>query len=142
PPVRIGYARARVRIAVPHAVARRAALRGSVLQDDDVEARDGEVANVPLRRLPTVREIVSGRALRNLNEGDVVSSAAVTVAPAVRSGQEVRASVMAGGAEVTASLTAAQDGEPGAIIRVVNRDSRRQLKARVVSQGVVEVIHE
>ncbi|MGE3178977.1 MAG: flagella basal body P-ring formation protein FlgA [Vicinamibacterales bacterium] len=37
-------------------------------------------------------------------------------------------------------MTAAQDGVEGAVIRVVNKESRRELRARVVGPGEVEVI--
>jgi flagella basal body P-ring formation protein FlgA len=58
----------------------------------------------------------------------------------VQSGDRV--AVRAGVQGVTAETqgVAAQSGEPGDIIRVVNPSSRRSVKARVVGPGKVEVV--
>jgi flagella basal body P-ring formation protein FlgA len=62
--------------------------------------------------------------------------------PLVRAGQEVLGIARVGGIEAEARLVAADNGEVGSVIRVVNPQSRRPLKARVIRAGVVEVIHD
>ena len=52
----------------------------------------------------------------------------------------VRAVARVGEVEVSATMTAVQDGVEGAVIRVVNKESRRELRAKVVEPGVVEVM--
>jgi hypothetical protein len=39
-------------------------------------------------------------------------------------------------------MVAADSGNPGSIIRVVNRDTRRALRARIISNEIVEIIHD
>lgn len=136
-----GAASAVITVRAEHARARTLITRGRDVADADVERSDEAIVGVPLRRIPRVDEVVGTRALVNLAPGEVVTRRAVVVArPAVKSGQVVRATARSGGIEVTASLVAAQDGAPGAIIKVVNKESRRELRARVVGSGTVEVI--
>jgi flagella basal body P-ring formation protein FlgA len=47
-----------------------------------------------------------------------------------------------GAVQVVAELVAVQDGDPGATVRVVNKGSRRELRARVIEPGLVEVVDE
>jgi len=47
-----------------------------------------------------------------------------------------------GGIEAEARMVAADNGDKGSVIRVVNPESRRSIRARVVAAGVVEVIHD
>jgi flagella basal body P-ring formation protein FlgA len=44
--------------------------------------------------------------------------------------------------QVTGVFVAADGGRVGDLIRIVNPDTRRALKARVTKQGTVEVINE
>lgn len=136
----IGHASAVVAVNVEHVRAKELVPRGRDVADSDLETALGPLVGVPMRRLPRWAEVAGSRALINLAPGEVITRSAVTVRPAVKSGQVVRAIARVGGLEVTAALVAAQDGAPGSIIRVVNKDSRRELKARVLESGVVEVI--
>lgn len=136
----LGSASATVSVAVEHVRAKTLVVRGREVTDADVERVDGPVLDLPLRRLPRLDEVQGARALVNLAPGEVVAKTAVVTRPAVKIGQVVRAIARVDGLEVTASLVAAQDGVPGAVIRVVNKESRRELRARVLEPGVVEVI--
>lgn len=136
----VGSASAVLSVQVEHVRARTLVARGRELGDADVESSQDVVERVPLKRLPRLAEVAGARALVNLAPGEVVTRTAVTARPAVRSGQVVRATARVGSLEVTASLVAVQDGAPGAVIRVVNKDSRRELRARVLAPGVVEVM--
>ncbi|MGE3512293.1 MAG: flagellar basal body P-ring formation chaperone FlgA [Vicinamibacterales bacterium] len=135
-----GSASAVVAVEVDHVRARVLVPRGRALQKADVEASRSALDGVPLRRLPVYAEVEGARALVNIAPGEVLSRTSVAARPAVKSGQTVRAVARIDGLEVTASLVAAQDGAPGTVIRVVNRESRRELRARVVESGVVEVV--
>jgi flagella basal body P-ring formation protein FlgA len=140
--VNIGRATALVRVEAPHAKAARLITRGKDIEGADLQTVVEDVAGVPLRRLPTSGQLVGGQALRNIAAGEVATSNAVAATPAVRSGQLVRATATIAGAQISATLVAAQGGELGAVIRVVNRDSRRELRARIIGEGSVEVIYE
>ncbi|MES1254026.1 MAG: flagellar basal body P-ring formation chaperone FlgA [Acidobacteriota bacterium] len=140
--INLGRATALVRVEAPHARAARMIPRGKAIDADDLEESTADVPGVPLRRLPTRAELSGGRALRNLAPGEIVTGAAMSATPAVRSGQLVRARVLFDGVEVSAMVVAAQNGDVGAVIRAFNRESRRELRVKVVSDGLVEVTHE
>lgn len=136
----VGRASAVVAVNVEHVRAKELVARGRDVADSDFETSHGRLVGVPMRRLPRWTEVAGSRALVNLAPGEVITRSAVTIKPAVKSGQVVRAIARVGGLEVTAALVAVQDGAPGSVIRVVNRESRRELRARVLESGVVEVI--
>jgi flagella basal body P-ring formation protein FlgA len=138
----VGRAEADVRVSVPHAAAARLVTRGGALEGDAIEAADGEVAGVPLRPLPTAGDLAGATALRNLARGEVIAATDAAIVPAVRTGQTVRAVAHVGTIVVSATLVAAQNGDRGDVIRVVNKASRRELRARVTGEGTVEVIHD
>jgi flagella basal body P-ring formation protein FlgA len=137
---RVGRASALVHVEALHAKATRLIPRGKAIDSDDLEASTSEVNGVLLRRLPTLLELEGGRAIRDLAPGEVVTGTSMTTTPAVKSGQVVRATVTIDGVEVSAMVIAAQNGELGATIRVFNRESHRELRAKVVGDGMVEVV--
>lgn len=141
-PSQVGRGTAAVSVRVPHAQASRLLTRGAVLTGADLIEMVGEPGAVPLRRLPTARELVGGTTRVDIAQGAVLTPASTVLPPAVRAGEPVQAVALVGAVQVTAELTALDNGAEGAIVRVVNRDSRRELRARVVRTGIVEVIHD
>jgi flagella basal body P-ring formation protein FlgA len=132
---------ATVRVAGDRVVVRREIRRGEILGADDVRLARGEWSNVPLRRLPTIDQVIGSRARRPLPAEAVVLPGAVTFRRAVEPGDRVTVLAVSGGVEVSASLVAANGGEPGDVIRVINPDTKRDVRARVLKAGVVEVSH-
>jgi flagella basal body P-ring formation protein FlgA len=114
--------------------------RGKTIAAEDVVEQVGEVSGVPLRRLPIASDVIGARALHDIATGALIAGSAVAMPGAVKSGQTVRAVATVGAVEVTASLVSMQNGQIGDVIRVVNKDSRRELRARVIGEGAVEVI--
>lgn len=141
-PTQVGRGTARVAVRVPHAQAARLLTRGTVLTVADLLDAVGEPGSVLLRRLPTVRELVGGKTRIDVAQGEVVTQQTAMLPPAVRAGEPVQAVASVGTVQVTAELTAMDNGAEGAIVRVVNRDSHRELRARVLRNGIVEVIHD
>jgi flagella basal body P-ring formation protein FlgA len=47
-----------------------------------------------------------------------------------------------GAVEVSATFVAADGGAAGDLIRVMNPDTRRYVRGRIVKKGLVEVIYE
>jgi flagella basal body P-ring formation protein FlgA len=140
--INVGRATALVRVEAPHAKTVRLITRGEDIEGADLQAVVEDVPGVPLRRLPTSGQLVGGQARRNIAAGEIATTTAIAATKAVRSGQLVRATATIAGAQISATLVAAQGGELGAVIRVVNRESRRELRARVVGEGSVEVIYD
>lgn len=135
-----GTADVLARIVVPHAHAAHTLERGTELTAEDLEAATHEIGEGPLTKWPTTGELVNGTLVRNLAAGACIGRTSVSIPPAVRNGQIVVATARVDGVEATARLVAAGSGEPGAIIRVVNQDSRRAMRARVVAAGIVEIV--
>jgi flagella basal body P-ring formation protein FlgA len=137
--VRIGRASATVRVWLEQVRVRRFVARGMDVTAEDVGLVRDELAAIPLRRLPTLVEVVGARALRDLPPGDCVTSGSIVLQPVVRTGDQVLATATGQDFQVTAAMVAVQSGAAGAVIRVVNRGSRRTLRARIVSKGVVDI---
>ena len=140
--VLIGRGRAKVQVSVSHAVAVRTLTRGTALTINDVAEVFGPPGAVPLRRLPTADALVGATLRRDAAGGEVVTTQTVTMPPAVRVGDVVQARASIGSVQVMGALTVLDNGAEGAIVRVVNRESKREVRARVIRSGVVEVIHE
>lgn len=133
--------RARVDVVVPRVQAKTPILRGHVVSADDVEIVAGPLVGVPVKRLPEMSQIVGQPALRPIDRGQVIESSFVAVRRVVQAGDTVTVVAMVGTVRVTAVFTAADSGDPGDVVRVVNHDTHRSLKARVLSKGMAEVIN-
>jgi flagella basal body P-ring formation protein FlgA len=92
-----------------------------------------------LRRLLAAVQVSGTRVLRPMPAGALVLPGSVLVRRAIEPGDHVTAVAVSGDIEVTASLVAADGGDPGDVIRVFNPDTRRDLRGRVVKEGLVEV---
>jgi flagella basal body P-ring formation protein FlgA len=139
-PSRIGAAMATVAVAVDAARLSRPVARGAEITAADVSAATTDLAGLPLARVPRVGDVIGSRAERDLPPGALVMRSDIRASPLVRAGDVVRAIVRVGGVELAGSLVAAGNGAADDVIRVVNKDSRRAMRARVVRSGEVEVI--
>ena len=140
--IRSGHADAVLHVTVSHARAARSVSRGAALEAADLEDVREEITSGPLRAWPQTAAITGARALRDLAAGAAIPAQAVSVPAAVRTGQTVTAVARVSGIEASAPMVAAESGNPGAVIRVVNRASRKALRARIVSSEIVEIIHD
>jgi flagella basal body P-ring formation protein FlgA len=136
----IGYAVATVRVAIEHARIVRALARGTLISPDDLAVGCAELGALPLRRLPAPADLVGGRAARDLAADEVVTRSMVLAEPLVHSGDQVMVRSTVGPVQVEGRAVAAQNGFRGETIRVVNPDSRKAIRARVVGPGEVEVV--
>jgi flagella basal body P-ring formation protein FlgA len=139
---RVGSAVAVVRLSGISLRAARPLARGESIRDADVTAVDGDLGLVPLRALPSREALVGAKAARDIAAGDPLTDVAVRAVPLVQSGDEVIVRARIGDVEAEGRAIASQDGGAGAIIQVVNPETRRLLKGRVTGRGEVEVIHE
>ena len=129
-----------VHVVGDYAVATHALSRDQVLTADDVKTVHGEWRDVPLRRLPTVDALIGARTLRPIDTGMTIQAPFVIVHRTIEPGDKVTAVATAGAVEVTATLVAADGGSVGDVIRMVNPDTRKYLRGRVLRAGYVEVI--
>lgn len=139
---RIGYAQAVVHVSLEHTTAVRRITGGSIVGPDDVVVTNGDIGAARLERLPTLSEVVGARARRALEPGAPIVGRMLTIPPLVTSGESVVTTARIGSIEARGRAIAAQRGQLGDIIRLVNPESGRRLRGRVVARGHVEVIHE
>ena len=130
-----------LRVSVAHARVARAIERGQIIEMADLTPITDVVVGLPLKPLPTAEDLVGARAVRTLSAGEIVQNGFVARRQAVRAGDVITAIARVEGAEVSARFTAADAGNIGDVIRIVNPDSRRTLRGRVIEVGKVEVIN-
>jgi flagellar basal body P-ring formation protein FlgA len=130
---------ATVRVVATYLVATRALDRNEVLSDEMIRVVREDLTGLALRRPLTLAQVQGRRLLRPLPAGAVLAPGAVIVRRAVEPGDHVTVMAVSGDIEVTASLVAADAGNPGDVIRVFNPETRRDLRGRVVKEGLVEV---
>jgi flagella basal body P-ring formation protein FlgA len=138
-PVPVGGATVVLRVAVDHVHATRAIARGRTIEDGDVVTARHALPRGALRPLPGLADVVGGMATRDLKEGACVATAAVAPQPVIRPGAAVTGLLRIDGVEVRALLVAMDSGKVGGRIRVMNPDSRRTFKARIVTRDLVEI---
>jgi flagella basal body P-ring formation protein FlgA len=138
----IGYAVGIIHVTMPHLRLTRAVAAGAALTIEDVKEVMGDPGPLPIESLPARDAVVGITSSRALIANEVVTMRTVRVALAVRSGDVVTTRVVVDGVEAVGVATALQSGSVGDIIRLVNADSRRQLRGRITGKAAVEVQHE
>jgi flagella basal body P-ring formation protein FlgA len=136
---RFGEATCVIGLSMPGLRTRRAVVRGSELGADDLEAVLVEAEGWPLRALP--RELEGGRAVVDIAAGQVLQRSMVVPAPLVRTGDEVTVTLRRGPIVVEGRGIAAQTGQLGDVIHVMNPESKRRLAVRITGRRLVEVQH-
>jgi len=138
----VGYAIGVVHATLPLLRVTHAIAAGAAITAADVEAVVGDPGPLPIESLPAADDIVGNTSTRALQANEVVTTRMVRLAPAVRSGDIVATRIAVDGVEAVGTATALQSGAVGDVIRLVNAESRRQIKGRITRKGSVEVQHE
>ena len=101
------------------------------------------IASATLAGVPALAEDARVSRPVRVPDGAADSSRSTPARPAllVKAGDKVRATVRVGGVEAVVVAIAEQSGVADQIIRVVNPDSRRAIRVRVVAAGEVEVVN-
>lgn len=130
---------ATVRVVAEHVVTTRAIDRNETMAPDAMRVVREELRDAPLRHVLTAAQVRGGRVLRPMAAGATVLPGAVIVRRAVEPGDRVTVVAVSGDVQVSAELIAADGGDRGDVIRVVNPDTRKDLRGRIVKEGLVEV---
>ena len=138
----VGRARLRLQVTVTHLHVARTVRRGVRLDDGDLVRARHALPRGALKALPDADWLADGRVLRDLPEGACLTARVVAPSPAVVAGQDVTAVVRDGRVEVRATLVAVDSGAVGDEVRVMHRESRRTLRARVAGRAEVEIRHD
>jgi flagella basal body P-ring formation protein FlgA len=139
--VRVGEAVAALEVTAPIVEVTRAVARGERLGGADVVAKAARLDADPLRPLLSVDEVRGARATRDLGAGARVTRADVAPEPLVRAGDIVRAHARVAGLDIAGDMVAAESGQAGDVIRVVNSETKYAARARVEARGEVEVVN-
>jgi flagella basal body P-ring formation protein FlgA len=137
---RQGIAVAAVDVRATYVRAQRAIARDDEIAETDVTLVEGELRDVPMRRLPALTDVVGATPRRNVAAGEPLTAAILTLPPVVRSGEQVNVNVRVGDVQVGGRGVASGSGHVGDVIRVVNAGSRTPRKARITGPGSVEII--
>ncbi len=140
PSVRVGEAIATVTAIGPAVRATHDVARSAILAAPDVEETQTSLDDVPLRPTMTIAAVIGARVTRPLRAGQIVDDVSIVPVAAVKSGDRVRGVMRVAAVEVETVLVATDSGLIDQIIRVVNPQNRRAMRARVVAKGEVEVI--
>jgi flagella basal body P-ring formation protein FlgA len=128
-------------VVAPHLRTTRAIAAREAIGGGDVQPHVGSLRGELLEPLPSAADVVGATAVRTLAAGEILRGALVRVPVAVRSGDRVVVRAIVGGVEARGIATAQQSGGIGDVIRLVNPETRRTLRGKVVARGEVEVIH-
>ncbi|MEK7475390.1 MAG: flagellar basal body P-ring formation chaperone FlgA [Candidatus Coatesbacteria bacterium] len=113
---------------------------GTVLAEADLTDAEADLAEVPEDAATSRDTLVGQRVLRPMQAGAWVRRSAVAQPLQVRRGSQVMLVARIGSVEARASAQAREEGGAGDIITVVNLNSKRSLRARVVGAGLVEAV--
>lgn len=118
-------------------VASREIPKGQIIGEDDMALEERDMADI--WGTPAT-DIVGKEAKMTIKEGTVIMEGNLTLPPAVRRREGVLIIARKGSVEVTLSGMALSDGFIGDLIEVENTSSKKRFRARVIGEGVVEVI--
>jgi flagella basal body P-ring formation protein FlgA len=141
-PGRAVRVQATVHVDAPHMRAVQMLVRGRQLAAEDMRLVDGPVDGARIARLPAPATLTGARMMRVVDADAVVQALDVSIAPVVKAGETITAVVRIGVVEVTATMTAVDNGGLGDQIRIAHRDRKRVLHGKVVGPGRVEVTYE
>ena len=139
--LRVGEAVAVLDVVAPVVEVTRSVTRGERLNEGDVAVKLARIDAAPLRALLSVHEARGARATRDIGAGARLTRADVAPEPLVRVGDVVRAHARVSGLDIVGEMVAAESGNAGDVIRVVNSETKYAAKARVEARGEVEVVN-
>ena len=128
-------------VVAEYALARRAIGRSHTIAAEDLESVRGAVSGIPMRLMSTVEMLAGARALRPIAAGEIVQTSFVAARRAVEPGHPVTVVAISGDVQVSAKFIAADGGPVGATIRVLNPETKRLIRGRIVGEGLVEVVY-
>jgi flagella basal body P-ring formation protein FlgA len=138
---RVGRLGAEVRVRAPHVRVRTAVEARTTPAAAALDVVRDDVGRQLLAPLPVLAAATSATTRRTLVAGEVVTASLLATPDAVASGDEVITVARVGGLEVRGRAIAFQSGSAGDTVIVVNPDSRKRLRGRVIGPALVEVLH-
>jgi flagella basal body P-ring formation protein FlgA len=138
---RVGRLTARVDVAATHVRVSQPVAARAAIAAQSVEVLRGDIGRQALGVLPAIGAVTGAITRKALVPGEVVTQVVIVSRALVSSGDEVITVARLGALEVRGRAIAAQSGGLGETVIVVNPDSRKRLRGRIVGSAVVEVLH-
>jgi flagella basal body P-ring formation protein FlgA len=113
--------------------------RGSSVTRDDVKLEKRDIARLHRGYLDSLEKAIGKTVKYSVRPNQVVTPSRLVTPLAVKRNSRVLILAANSSVQVRMSGTALENGSIGQRIRVKNRSSKRELEARVVEQGVVQV---
>lgn len=112
--------------------------------DETISTEDVTIARVPIPGSTTdfifdMQEVIGKRALRPLQAERLIRNSGIAQAYTVKKGDRVTIEVKRGGLIINAVGVSKSPGAVGQLITVTNQDSGKDLRAKVVGPGTVQV---
>jgi len=112
--------------------------------DDTISTEDVTITRVPVPGSTTdfifdTQEVIGKRALRPLQAERLIRSSGIAQAYTVKKGDRVTIEVKRGGLMINAMGVSKSPGAVGQLITVTNQDSGKDLRAKVIGPGTVQV---
>jgi flagella basal body P-ring formation protein FlgA len=130
---------ATVKVIASYARAARAIGRNESITADAVAIVKAELPAAGMKRLPDTTDVVGLVARRDIAAGEPLTQAVLDVPLAVRAGEPVVLTVIAGTVQVTTKALAMSSGHEGDMVRVIP-EGGKALRARITRPGAVEVV--
>ena len=130
--------RAELEALAPVAVAAANLRRGTVIHDSDISFAQLDIINL---RNPCLdpAELIGKRIKRSIRQGYPFDRLAVELPPIIRRGELVTIFVRKGPLLVTAKGIARHDAIQGAMVKVLNKNSKKEILCRADGPGLVQV---
>ncbi|HMN01771.1 flagellar basal body P-ring formation chaperone FlgA [Geobacter anodireducens] len=113
--------------------------RGDIITSDDVTVQKRDISSVNGRVYRSIDEVVGKRVKNAVRANTPLSGASIEKMPLVKSGQLVTIIAESPSLRLTATGKARGNGAEGDIIRVLNMGSLKEIPARVIDVGTVQV---
>ncbi len=113
--------------------------RGQILTPQDLTIEQKDIARQHQGYLANLKEAIGKQVKYNIRRGQVITPAKVAAPKAVKRNSQVTIVAQNPAIQVRMKGTALENGAVGDRIRVRNNSSKRELEAKVLSQGIVQV---
>ncbi|MCW9023749.1 MAG: flagellar basal body P-ring formation chaperone FlgA [Gammaproteobacteria bacterium] len=120
-------------------VSKRTLARGHIVNNSDVEELRVDITRLNNGYFTSIDDVKGLALKRSLREGRILTNGMLEQQRLIKRGELVTILAKTGNLSIRMKGTALMDGRAGELIRVKNRNSKREIQAIVVSSGTVKV---
>ena len=133
------WATAKIEVETDAVVVQKPIDRNQTIEKDDVNIVSMDMADLPSNTVSRLEDVVGKKALRAMNPKEVLRTDIVEEPPMVRRNDVVSIVAESGALRITAKGEVKESGCRGSRIKVVNLSSNKEVIARVMDSGMVQV---